>query len=196
MAFDLLLINEKNQLEVHPSVLTIKAIADLWNRDKTNKKEQALRELAFIYWMYHWKSSYFKQYPDETERLGAVIVEVFQDVKWRPDLEVSEAGKAFTKQQLLYYPELSDLQVARGTLNKLKEFLENLDPGEVTRSGGLVLKPADIYTAISKMGEALLSVQKMEKKIKEDISLDTQQIKGGGKAGAFEDETNLDYLKE
>lgn len=196
MSFDLLIIGDQNILEVHPSALTIKKIADLWNRDTSKDKKQALQELAFIYWMYNWNSSYYKDYPDAQERYNNVIIEVFDDISWRPDLLVTEACKIYEKLQVDAYPELSDLQTARSTLDKLKKYLDEIDPGETTKSGGLVLKPADIYMAISKMGDALVTVQKMEKKIKEEISLDTQKIKGGGKAGSFEDIESIDYLKK
>jgi hypothetical protein len=195
MSFDLLQISDKGILEIHPSALTIKVIADLWNRDRTNSKEQALKELAFIYWIYHWNSSYYKGYSDIQERYNAVITEVFQDISWKPDLEVNEAIKVYKKLQEEAYPELKHLQTARKTLESLKDFLDNLDPDERTKSGGLLLKPSDIYSAVGKMGEALIAVQKMEEKIKKELQLETQKIKGGGRAGAFEDEKDLDYLK-
>ena len=194
MPFDLLIINDKGILEVHPSALTIKAIADLWNRDRSTIKDKALQELAFIYWMYNWNSIYFKDYPDETERFNAVVVEVFQNIKWKTNLLVSEAGKTYQKLQEDSYPELSDLQTARKTLNNLKNFLDALDPDERTKSGGLVLKPSDIYAAITKMGEALIAVNKMEERIRKEIQLEDSKVRGGGKQGNFEDESKITYL--
>jgi len=171
MSFELLIINELNQLDMHPTALTIKPIVALWNNDKSKDKKQALQELAFIYWMYNWNSLYYKGYPDESERFGMVVAEVS-------------------------HPELAHLQTARNTLDKLKKFLDTMEPGETTKSGGLVLKPAEIYAAVSKMGDALIAVEKMEDKIKKEIQLEESEVRGGGRAGAFEDETNVDYLKK
>lgn len=196
MNFELLLINELNQLEIHPAALTIRPIVDLWNHDKSKDKKQALQELAFIYWMYNWNSLYYKGYPDETERFGMVVAEVFQDIGWTQGLLVSEASKAYQKLQTESHPELAHLQTARNTLDKLKKFLDTMEPGETTKSGGLVLKPAEIYAAVSKMGDALIAVEKMEDKIKKEMQLEESKVRGGGRAGAFEDETNINYLKK
>lgn len=196
MSFELLQINDKGILDIHPSALTIKAIADLWNSDKTNNKKQALQEFAFIYWMYNWNSIYFKGYPDEKERFNAVIVEIFQDIKWKSNLIISEASKIYQKLQEESFPELSDLKVARKTLDGLKNFLDNLDPDERTKSGGLLLKPSEIYMAVTKMGEALIAVNKMEEKIRKEIQLEDSKVRGGGKQGSFEDGDDLDYLKQ
>lgn len=194
MAFELLNIDDKGRLDIHPSALTIKSIADLWNNDKSNNKKQALQELAFIYWMYNWNSIYYKGYTDEVDRFNSVITEVFQDISWKTNLLVSEAGKVYQKLQEESFPELSDLKVARKTLNGLKDFLDNLDPDERTKSGGLLLKPSEIYMAITKMGEALISVNKMEEKIRKEIQLEDSKVRGGGKQGSFEDEDKITYL--
>lgn len=194
MSYDLLTINDKNILDVKPEALTIKPISDLWKADKSNDKKQALKQLAFIYWMYNWNSIYFKGYPDEQERFNAVIVEVFNDISWKPDIMVSEASKVYQKLQEEAYPALSHLKAARKTLDGLKQFLNEVDPNERTNAGGLVLKPAEIYTAIGKMGDALIAVEKMEEKVKSQIQLEESKLRGGGKAGAFEDDDKLDYL--
>jgi hypothetical protein len=196
MNFELLILNELNLLDIHPSALTIKPIVDLWNNDKSKDKKQALQELAFIYWMYNWNSLYYRDYPDEQERLGMVISEVFQNIGWTPTLLVTEAAKIYQRLQEEAYPGLTHLQTARNTLGKLKVFLDNIDPDSRTNAGGLILKPADIYTAISKMGDALIAVEKMEEKIKREMQLEESKVYGGGKAGAFEDETNINYLKK
>ena len=196
MAFDLITFDSKQNLDIHPTALTLNCFAEIWNRDKSKNKEQALKELAFIYWMYNWNSSYYKGYPDDKERLIHVTETVFNKDKWKQDNIVNIACKEYQKLQELEYPGLSDLKTARKTLNSLKEFLDSLDPNERNKSEGLVLKPAEIYQAISKMSEALIAVDKMEKKIKEDLTLTDSKIKGGGKAGNFEDEEGLDYLKK
>jgi hypothetical protein len=146
--------------------------------------------------MYNWNSIYYKGYPDETERFNAVIVEVFQDIKWKTNLLITEASKVYQKLQEESFPELSDLQIARKTLSNLKNFLDNLDPGERTKSGGLLLKPAEIYMAVTKMGEALISVNKMEEKVKKEIQLEDSKVRGGGKQGSFEDEDKITYLNK
>jgi hypothetical protein len=196
MSFELLTIDDKGILDIHPSALTIKAIVDLWNNDTSKDKKLALQELAFIYWMYNWNSIYFKDYPDETERFNAVVVEVFQNIKWKTNLLVSEASKVYQRLQESSFPELSDLQTARKTLNNLKNFLDALDPDERTKSGGLVLKPSDIYAAITKMGEALIAVNKMEERIRKEIQLEDSKVRGGGKQGNFEDESKITYLNK
>ena len=196
MSFNLLQIDDNNNLTVDSTALTFKSIADLWNDDKSNDKKQVLQELAFIYWMYNWNSLYFKDYPDEQERFGMVITEVFNDISWKPSLQVSEVCKLYQRLQEEAYPGLIHIQTAKNTLGKLKQFLDDFDPGETTKSGGLILKPADIYTAVSKMGDALISVEKMEEKIKKEMQLEESKVYGGGRAGAFEDEEKTDYLKK
>lgn len=196
MSFDLLTISSKNNLEIHPTALTLQFIVDLWNRDKSNNKEKALQELSFIHWMYNYSSLFYKGYPEEKERQLAVQEYVFKNTKWKPDKEVLNAAKQYKELQDLAYPALSDLRTAKKTLGALKQFLDELDPNERTNAGGLVLKPSDIYTAIAKMGDALKAVDEMEKKVKEQLDLKSSKIKGGGKQGTFEDGDDLDYLKK
>jgi len=193
MTFNLIEINDRNIISIQPEALGIKAFSDVWNKDKSNNKEQALKELAFIYWSCNWNSMYYKGYPEDKVRIEIVKEAIFGKTDWKGDNIINEAIKEYKKLQDFNYPGLADLKTARKTLSTLKDFLDNLDPDERNNSGGLVLKPSDIYTAISKMGEALIAVDKMEKKIKEDLNLTDSRIKGGGKTGAFEDEDSLKY---
>ena len=66
-----LLVYEGYNLTIDPMALSLKPLKTIWNRDKTEKKERAISEIAYIYFMEDPRSDY--QYIiDREERSKAI----------------------------------------------------------------------------------------------------------------------------
>ena len=85
-----LLTYEGYNLTIDPMALTLKPFKTIWTRDKSAKKDKAIQEIAYIYFMEDPRSDY--QYIVDREERDKQIREG-EGIKttWRPDSVVKEA---------------------------------------------------------------------------------------------------------
>ena len=115
---------EAYTLTVEPEALAIKAIRNLWNRDKSKSKDRALLELGYIYFLIDPRSTY-SYIADSDDRSEKIILEEGLPKNWKPDKIVQEAIRAYkdsvtTTSALL----LEDTRIA---VDKLRKYLRDID---------------------------------------------------------------------
>ena len=89
-----LLVYEGYNLTIDPMALSLKPLKTIWNRDKTEKKERAISEIAYIYFMEDPRSDY--QYIiDREERSKAIKEGEGLKSTWQPDATIKEAMKLY-----------------------------------------------------------------------------------------------------
>ena len=82
-----LLTYEGYNLTIDPMLLTLKPFKAIWVRDKTEKKERAISEIAYIYFMEDTRSDY--QYIiDREERDRQIREGEGMKDSWKPDSTV------------------------------------------------------------------------------------------------------------
>lgn len=81
---------ENYNLTIAEEALTIKAFSNLWKRDRSDKKERALREFGFIYHCYDPRSDYMFII-DEEDRIETIKEQEGIEEKWKPDKLVLDA---------------------------------------------------------------------------------------------------------
>lgn len=174
----------KEGIEISPQSLTIKEFKKLWTRDKSKGKQKASAELAYVYYYTDWQSPY-RIYFNEKEKRDKIILDLFDGKKWEPDQTITEACKKY--EQLSTTDSMLLLQDARSAIGKLREYFRDVDLTEKDeKSGKPIYSAKDLMMNIKQVGSVVKGMKELQEEVAKEQMTETR-IKGGGKAGAFED---------
>lgn len=161
----------------------LKPFKDLWKRDKTKGKEQALQELAYIYFMEDTRSDY-QVYIDREERSNQIKIGEGMKDTWRPDKLVQEAQKFYAGFKSESALLLEDIRVA---ITKLREFITTIDLNAVDDKGKPIYT-LNTYTAtIKQIPELITSLDEAERTIAKE-SIGGDKVRGSVEKAMFEDD--------
>lgn len=160
---------ENRVVKPNTEVLLIEPFKSIWERDKSNNKEQALKEFAYIeFYTSKLKSNPYKGY-DESIRKDKIILDIIKDPKWREDKLIKEA---INKVDLLQ-KEASQMYTLYLDTLKLKEklqlFMRSVDLNERTKTNTPVYKPKEITSAMLDIDRVATSLSLLEKKVEEEL---------------------------
>ena len=174
---------EGYNLTISEEAYMLKPFKDLWKRDKSKGKEQALQELAYIYFMEDTRSDY-QVYIDKEERSKQVKLGEGLKESWKPDKLVIEAQEFYASFKSEAALLLEDIRVA---ITKLREFIKTIDLS-ATDDKGKPIYTLNTYTAtIKQIPELITSLDEAERTIaKETIGND--KVRGSVEKAMFEDD--------
>lgn len=177
--------NDKDEIIPDPMLMLVPEFRRIWDRDKTKNKEKAKREFAYIYFICDYKSEY-NTFGLEKEE--SIAKDIMKDKKYVPDDIVIEAIEKYDKLQLT--SSMRYLKSIRMTVDSLIAYLDSLkyDPDNTDS-----YKPAEITKSLKDIETILEKLEKWEKKVFEEE--EEMVIRGGGKAGMFEDTEKATWLK-
>ena len=163
-----LFLIEKNIVVPNPAALTIKEFKEVWLRDKSKNKEQALKELAFTYFLADYKSVYLSVPAEEREQ--TIIEDIFEDNYWKPDKAVQAAVLKY--QALQEVPTMRLLSSAQESLEQLVTFFKSKDLlNRLDKSGKPVYKPKDITSAMAETARVAEALDSLYAKVKRELDI-------------------------
>lgn len=175
---------ENRVVKPEPDVLLIPVFKKIWDRDKSTKKERAMKELAYIEFCVSPRpTNPYAEYPEETKE-EKVAGDLFGK-KWKPDKAVNDA--------MAWYEDWIDkssigLRLYRAnlkTINKLIVFLESLELSERTKAGNMLHDPKKVMGYTEESQQVLKGLKTLKEQIiSEDYS--TSRFKGGNQISEFE----------
>lgn len=174
-----LLVYEGYNLTIDPMLLALKPFKALWVRDRTDKKERAIQEIAFIYFMEDPRSDY--QYIiDREERSKAIKEGEGLKKEWQPDSSVKEAMKLYasfkTTSALLLEDTRAMVDGYRVKLRDLTSNMTDLDVKEVKEVGAIIKQ---IPAMIKDLDEA-------ERALAKEIA-QSDKVRGAQEKAIYED---------
>ena len=177
-------LNE-GQLTVSPEALTIKDFAEIWKRDKTKTKKQAISELSFVFFMADiTPRNVYRNYAEE-ERASRIIEDCVSIPKWKADSKVNTAILKYA--ELHYTKSMKLLDAAECTLDMLEKYFRTVDVSILDDKGKPVYAAKDVIANIEKIGKIYKGIKELKIEVlKEQAEAST--IRGGGVVGIFEDE--------
>jgi hypothetical protein len=122
MFFDIITTKDGMSLAIRPETLTIKVFRDIYDRDKSKNKDNAIKDFSYIYHTCDYNSPY-SNYIEE-EKIEKVIDEVITG-KYKADKLVLEACERY--KELLETPASKMLNVIKDKVNESIVFLSNLE---------------------------------------------------------------------
>mgnify|MGYP004640895529 FL=1 len=153
-----LLTYEGYNLTIDPMLLTLKPFKAIWVRDKTEKKERAISEIAYIYFMEDPRSDY--QYIIDREERSKTIKEG-EGLKstWQPDGTVKEAMKLYASFKTTSALLLEDTRaLVDGYRNKLRDLtsdMSELDVKDVRELGAIIKQVPSMVKDLDEAERAL-----------------------------------------
>ena len=153
-----LLTYEGYNLTIDPMALTLKPFKTIWTRDKSAKKDKAIQEIAYIYFMEDPRSDY--QYIiDRDERSKAIKEGEGLKSTWQPDGTVKEAMKLYASFKTTSALLLEDTRaLVDGYRNKLRDLtsdMSELDVKDVKELGAIIKQVPSMVKDLDEAERAL-----------------------------------------
>ena len=161
--------------KVEPSeeLFLIKSFRDLYNEDKSENKEQFFQMLSYVYYMADPRSS-LSYITDDKER-KAYVIEQEGIKKLNQKLADSLVKEYKTHVITSSYLLLQDTKLA---VDKVREFLRDVDLKEVDDRGKPIYTINSITSAIKQCSELTKTLAELEVKIAKEID-DSTSVRGG-----------------
>jgi hypothetical protein len=148
----------------------IREFKKLWTRDRTQKKDRGLKELAYVYHTTDYQSIYRNYHIDTRE--AKIKLDIFDDREWKPDSEVNAAINKYRELQTTISMELlNDVEVG---LTKLRDYFKNVDFDE--DENGVAAK--NFITNIKAMGDVVKGIKSLRDEVEKELT-DSMQVRGG-----------------
>lgn len=166
-------------LVVHPMAIAIPEFADIWNADNTTTKDNAVKELSFVYFMCNYKSAY-RGYP-ESERMFKLKMDLWNDMNWSMPERVAKAMVKYEELQIASSSSMSLLKSAQRAALKIQDFMNTvnlINDDKGTKMGTLLKTLSSISNITRELGL-------LEQKVSQDLET-TGRARGGGQIGARE----------
>lgn len=171
--------------------LLLRPYKDIWERDKSKSKENALEELAYIEFMTSMKKTNpYRQYPEEKKH-DIIVGDVISQIDWKPDELVIEAMENLIEFQRNASTTYNYYMSAKVAAEKMQEFFNTVDINERNyKSGNPIYKPGDITRALNDTEKVLSNLKALEKKVEEELYEETK-TKGGKQISPFANRNSL-----
>lgn len=173
---------EGYKITISPEALALVPFKKIWTRDRSTRKERAISELSFIYFMADPRSDY--QYlVDENSRKEAIKEGEGLSKNWEPDsvvLEALEFYKTFRPASALL---LEDTRVA---VDKLRTLLREIDLGALDDKGKPIYTLNTITATIKQIPSLVKDLNDAEAAIAKEIS-QSNKVRGSQEKSMYED---------
>jgi len=191
---------EQGKLVIDPEVKFILEFRKLIGRDKDRQKRNAMKELAFIFYVVDFKSPYSVY--DEVEKIKRSIKTCGFDDTWKPDKPVKDAMRVYD--ELQDTPAIQSLRTIRSTLftslkavRFVQDYLDRIietmnsttdedDLENPTDPEGLIKTVNELLKLSDKLPSTIATLEQVEEKVKLEQTT-KRKIKGGGQSNFFED---------
>lgn len=178
------LLKKKSQFRVSPTAYTmqVEAFRHLVNRDDTENKVKAQKELAYVFHCVDPVSS-FSDYKEEDLRKEKVKEAIFgENSDWVEDAYVRQAMEAYEELNLTEAQKL--LKAAKKSSKSLREYFEEVDLTEENDRGKLKWSAKDLINNLGKIGSVIEGIKDLEEQVEKEM-MQEGQIRGGVETNKF-----------
>lgn len=169
-------------LNISEEALCLKPFRAIWTRDKTEKKERAIMELGYCYFMEDPRSDY--QYiTDPEERAKAIKEGEGLKESWQPDGTVLEAMKLYAS---FKSPAALLLEDTRAAVDKLRQLLRNINLDETDDKGRPIYTLNVITSTIKQIPALVKDLDEAERTLAKEIA-QSDKVRGAAEKAIYED---------
>lgn len=162
----------------------IKPIRQLFNADRSKNKEKFMQQLSVIYFMADPRSSY-NYITDLDERLALIKEQEGLDKSFKIDDKIAEAIEWYKKHTLTTSTLL--LEDARAAVDKVRQFLKDVDLNKEDDKGKPVYTVNTITAALRQIPQLAKDLQEAEKTVAKEVEEVGRARGGNERKKAFED---------
>lgn len=172
---------DAGELVVAPEVRLLAPFKKLF--DRTEDKELARKELAFIYYYADTKSDY-SDIIEEEVKAEDIRKDVLLPKDWQIDDDVWDAIHFYIERSTTISSRL--LTDARHSVDKLSKFLRDIDLAKTDAKGTLVYNPSQITSVIEKLPKLVDNLKKLEEQVLKEKEED-KKMRGTKEKNLYED---------
>lgn len=174
-----ILTYEGYNITIDPMLLTLKPFKAIWVRDKTEKKDRAIQEISYVYFMEDPRSDY-QFIIDRDERDKKIREDSGIKASWNPDGTVKEAMKLYSSFKTTSALLLEDTRaMVDGYRNKLRELTANMSDLEVKEI-------KDIGAIIKQIPALVKDLDEAERTLAKEIA-QSDKVRGTAEKAIYED---------
>jgi hypothetical protein len=175
-------------LQIQPEAYALEPFKALWIRDKSKNKDNAIRELSFVYFMVDYTSD-FADILDEATREIEVKKSLNLEATWNPDKIVQEAIEFYKSRQGTVALKL--LEDSRLGISKLSNYIRdiNFNDVEINEKTGEVKPTHDIKKfadTIKQIPAIISALKELEDTVKKEREAE-KGLRGGRSKGMYAD---------
>lgn len=165
--------------------LLIPPFKDIWDRDKSKGKEEALKEMAYIEMMTSLLATNpYKGYTEEVRKI-VLIKDLFKNNGWEPDelvLQGIDKIKEFQTEASQTYAFYASAVKAKDTL---QNFFNTVDLGKMNYKTGVpIYKPKELTSALLDVDKITANLDGLKKKVEEEL-FEAVKVKGQKEISPF-----------
>lgn len=158
-----------NKLVLAADQLSVPFIRAIWESDTSKTKEDAFREISYVFHMSDFKSSY-ASYPENVRR-EKITAELFKDKKWKPSKLVEEAIVKY--RELSITPTMGLVEDAYCLIDKLRTYFRDVDFSETDEQGKPKYSAKDALSNLGNLGKVVDTVNSLKEKVDKEITSKT-----------------------
>lgn len=174
---------ESYKVVISEEAMALAPFRKIWNRDRSEKKQVAFMELAYIYFFADPRSDY--QYiTDDKERAAKIKEGEGFSPDWKPDIKVKEATEFYKSFKPTSALLLEDTRVA---IDKVRDFLKDVDLSLTDDKGKPVYTINSITSTIKMIPQLIKDLNDAEKAITAEMINATGKVRGQKEKALLED---------
>ena len=166
---------EDYQIKLADEAFLVRPIRRLFHQDRSERKENFWRQIAFMYFMVSPASSY-SYIIDMEERAAEVIKQEGLPEDIRPSELLREAMEIYRK--LTITPSQELLQSSIIGAKKVGDFLRTVDLTEEDDKGKPKYQVSSITSALKDVEKIVSSLQTLQKKVEQELEADEGKARG------------------
>jgi hypothetical protein len=166
---------EDYQIKLADEAFLVRPIRRLFHQDRSERKENFWRQIAFMYFMVSPASSY-SYIIDMEERAAEVIRQEGLPEDFKPSELLREAMEIYRK--LTITPSQELLQSSIIGAKKVGDFLRTVDLTEEDDKGKPKYQVSSITSALKDVEKIVSSLQTLQKKVEQELEADEGKARG------------------
>lgn len=184
------LFEVKNNTVVYaPQVLLINEFKNLWDRDKSKTKDQANKELAYIYYATDYRSIYSNYIGDE--KIQRIKRDLKLDKSWKEDKDIKAALDKY--QELSKTQSMGLLEDAKEAIEKLRAYFKTVSLTTLDDNGKPIYSAKDLISNLAALGKVVSGLKELETEVLKEQQ-GSNNMRGGRGKSAFEDTDSINDI--
>lgn len=163
-----LFVVDNNIARPNTETLLITPFKEIWERDSSKNKTQAIKEFTYIEFMSSKKKSNPYAGYEESVRHQELKKLLFSE-DWSPDIFITGGIKKVDEFQEEASPTFSYYKSVLSAAEKMKDFFNTFDINEVNDKGARVFKINEITSAIAGTDRVLQNLHSMKEKVEQEL---------------------------
>jgi len=150
--------------------LLISPFKDIWERDLSSEKENAIQEFSYIEFMTSMlRSNPYREYPEE-KKDEIIRKDIITQMNWDPDNLIRDGMNYIITLQKEGSITYSFWMANKTAIEKMIHFFNNFDIDERNFKTGMpVYKPKDITSAVADAEKGLTTLNVLKTKVDEEV---------------------------